>query len=97
MVTPYFCFTAAAGKLSKVHMPSSASAGTLAHASRVAKRSFKRMVRFSIGSRGRFVAFARMAAHIAAGEEAICEIGPCQVDRYFSAPTPFLPDSPRHR
>src|SRR6476661_11247589 len=52
MVTPYFCFTAAAGKLSKVHMPSSASAGTLVQTSKTAKRYLKRMVRFSFGGGG---------------------------------------------
>src|SRR6266566_8189920 len=56
MVTPYFCFTAAAGKLSKVHMPSSASADELAQASRVAKRIFKRMVRPSFGGGSGFAA-----------------------------------------
>src|SRR5438874_12838519 len=54
MVTPYFCFTAVAGKLSKVHMPSSASADELAPASRAAKRIFKRMVRVSFGGGGGF-------------------------------------------
>src|SRR6185437_14503856 len=47
MVTPYFAFTCAAGKLSKVHMPSSAKAGdtvkAAAQARRLASKDFKRM------------------------------------------------------
>src|SRR5262249_223200 len=43
MVAPYFCLTWAAGKLSKVHMPSSASAGAAMETSRVASSTFRRI------------------------------------------------------
>ena len=40
MVTPYFALTCCAGKLSKVHMPSSAKAGGAALNSKLARRNF---------------------------------------------------------
>src|SRR4249920_1200477 len=68
MVTPYFAFTCAAGKLSKVHIPSSAHAGAAtAEASRLANSTFRFMVLSLRGGCG--LALGSSAATAILGED----------------------------